>query len=132
MAHVGSCFCGAVKLEVTGSPEAMGYCHCSSCRSWSAGPVNAFTLWDPDAVKVTQGADQIGKMMELPPAEAAKRVQEIGAARTLLVGDEPRDIVFAGPGASAGAGGSRSGSTVAPSTRSSTPPAGSTHSTAAT
>ena len=47
MGHVGSCFCGAVKLEVTGSPEAMGYCHCSSCRSWSGGPVNAFSLWKP-------------------------------------------------------------------------------------
>jgi len=38
----------------------MGYCHCESCRHWSAGPVNAFTLWPPDAVQVTQGADNIG------------------------------------------------------------------------
>jgi hypothetical protein len=45
---------------VTGEPVGMGYCHCSSCRSWSAGPVNAFTLWPPDAVKVTKGADKIG------------------------------------------------------------------------
>lgn len=29
-------------------------------RSWSAGPVNAFTLWPPDAVKVTKGADLLG------------------------------------------------------------------------
>ena len=58
--YSGNCFCGAVKLTVTGSPAAMGYCHCGSCRSWSAGPVNAFTLWDPKAVVVTQGADSIG------------------------------------------------------------------------
>ncbi len=58
--HKGQCFCGAVEVEVTGAPEAMGYCHCSSCRSWSAGPVNAFTLWKPDAVKVTAGGDNIG------------------------------------------------------------------------
>ena len=58
--HTGSCFCGAVTLEVSGAPEAMGYCHCASCRSWSAGPVNAFSLWKPDAVRVTKGADQIG------------------------------------------------------------------------
>ena len=57
MAHFGNCFCGAVKLEVTGSPEGMGYCHCRSCRSWSGGPVNAFTLWKPDAVRVTAGAE---------------------------------------------------------------------------
>lgn len=58
--HAGTCFCGAVEIEVTGAPEAMGYCHCSSCRSWSAGPVNAFTLWKPDSVKVTKGAESIG------------------------------------------------------------------------
>jgi hypothetical protein len=37
----------------------MGYCHCSSCRSWSGAPVNAFTLWKPEAVKVTSGAEQV-------------------------------------------------------------------------
>lgn len=58
--NTGACFCGAVELEVTGAPEAMGYCHCASCRSWSAGPVNAFTLWKPDNVKVTKGADMVG------------------------------------------------------------------------
>jgi hypothetical protein len=56
----GSCFCGAVELTVTGAPEAMGYCHCTSCRRWSASPVNGFTLWQPEAVKVTKGAEHIG------------------------------------------------------------------------
>jgi hypothetical protein len=59
MTHKGSCFCGAVEIEVTGEPEGMGYCHCRSCRSWSAGPVNAFSLWKPDAVRVTAGAEYI-------------------------------------------------------------------------
>jgi hypothetical protein len=54
--YQGSCFCGAVQLTVSGEPIAMGYCHCDSCRHWSAGPVNAFTLWKPDAVRITQGA----------------------------------------------------------------------------
>jgi hypothetical protein len=58
--HTGRCFCGAVELEVTGAPEAMGYCHCASCRSWSAGPVNAFTLFQKDNVKVTKGAEHVG------------------------------------------------------------------------
>jgi hypothetical protein len=56
----GTCFCGGVEVEVTGAPEAMGYCHCGSCRSWSAGPVNAFTLWKPENVRVTRGAELIG------------------------------------------------------------------------
>jgi hypothetical protein len=38
----------------------MGYCHCESCRTWSAGPVNAFTLWKPEALRVTRGMSSIG------------------------------------------------------------------------
>ena len=56
-AYQGSCFCGAVKLTVGGEPAGMGYCHCESCRRWSAGPVNAFTLWKPETVRITRGAD---------------------------------------------------------------------------
>jgi hypothetical protein len=57
--YKGACFCGAVEIEVSGQPNAMGYCHCRSCRSWSGGPVNAFSLWNTDAVKVTKGADLV-------------------------------------------------------------------------
>ncbi len=42
----------------------MGYCHCESCRHWSASPVNGFTLWSPDAVTIavtiTKGAANVG------------------------------------------------------------------------
>jgi hypothetical protein len=62
--YKGTCFCGTVAIEVTGAPEAMGYCHCESCRSWSAGPVNAFTLWKPGSVKVTKGAEFVGRFMK--------------------------------------------------------------------
>jgi hypothetical protein len=62
----GSCFCGAVQFTVSGEPAGMGYCHCESCRSWSAGPVNAFTLWKPEAVRVTKGADKIGTYNKTP------------------------------------------------------------------
>jgi hypothetical protein len=58
--HKGKCFCGAVEIEVTGASEGMGYCHCQSCRSWSAAPVTAFTLWKPDSVRITKGAEHIG------------------------------------------------------------------------
>src|SRR3954464_1234408 len=58
--YKGACFCGAVELQVTGQPNAMGYCHCRSCRSWSGSPVNAFTLWPTEAVEVFKGAESIG------------------------------------------------------------------------
>jgi len=67
--HTGTCFCGAVEVQVTGAPEGMGYCHCASCRSWSAGPVNAFTLWKPGNVKVTRGAEFVGHYRKTPMSD---------------------------------------------------------------
>ena len=64
--YEGSCFCGSVHLTVSGNPMAMGYCHCESCRSWSAGPLNAFTLWPPNAVRITRGAEHIKTYNKTP------------------------------------------------------------------
>lgn len=64
--YKGTCFCGAVELVVTGETSGAGYCHCASCRSWSAGPVNAFTLWKNDQVKVTKGDDKIAEYAKTP------------------------------------------------------------------
>lgn len=64
--YKGSCFCGAVGFTVTGEPVVMGYCHCESCRHWSASPVNAFSLWAPDALRVIQGEDRIGSYNKTP------------------------------------------------------------------
>ncbi len=69
MAYSGECFCGAVKIEAAGEPEGMGYCHCRSCRSWSGGPVNAFTLWQPSAVKVTAGAEHLATFEKTPVSQ---------------------------------------------------------------
>lgn len=66
MTYSATCFCGTVELELTGEPAAMGYCHCESCRTWSAGPVNAFTLWDPAAVKVVKGKDSLRQYNKTP------------------------------------------------------------------
>jgi len=66
MDHMGSCFCGAVKLQVTGSPEAMGYCHCNSCRSCSGDSVNAVSLWNSDAVQIKSGAEHVATFQKAP------------------------------------------------------------------
>ena len=64
--YKGACFCGAVQVEDSGDPEAMGYCHCESCRSWSGNPVHAFTLWKSDSVKVTNGSEYIVTFQKTP------------------------------------------------------------------
>lgn len=69
MTHAGECFCGSVKIEVSGDPAGMGYCHCRSCRSWSGGPVNAFSLWPPEAVKVVAGQDKLATYAKTATSE---------------------------------------------------------------
>ena len=45
------------------------------CRSWSGGPVNAFSLWKPDAVRVTAGPENIAtfKKTELSHRQYCKK-----------------------------------------------------------
>jgi hypothetical protein len=49
----GSCFCGAIRYEVTGPLTQVTYCHCSKCRKWH-GHVGAFTAVDRDAFRITE------------------------------------------------------------------------------
>jgi hypothetical protein len=65
----GRCFCGEVQFEVSGEPAAMGYCHCESCRTWSAGPVNAFSLWNPESLRITKGAQSIAGFAKTPQSD---------------------------------------------------------------
>lgn len=83
--YTGECFCGAVAIEATGAPEAMGYCHCESCRHWSAGPVNAFTLWKPESVRVVRGEDKLGSYNKTPKSYR-KWCQECGGH---VLGEHP-------------------------------------------
>jgi hypothetical protein len=90
MTTTGTCFCGAVEITVTGAPEAMGYCHCRSCRSWSAGPVNAFTLWQPSAVAITKGEEFVATIAKTPLSQR-KYCTKCGGH--LMTGHEPISLV---------------------------------------
>ena len=67
----GTCFCGAVEVSVSGEPAAMGYCHCESCRKWSASPMNSFILWPAAAVQVTKGKELIQTYNKTPRSTRA-------------------------------------------------------------
>lgn len=64
--YTGRCFCGDVEFALNGEAEAMAYCHCDSCRQWSAEPVSAFTLWKPGNIKITKGAENISGFSNNP------------------------------------------------------------------
>jgi hypothetical protein len=55
-----ACFCGAVQIELSGSPAVQAYCHCSSCRGWLGAPIHAATLWPEANVRVVEGENKLG------------------------------------------------------------------------
>lgn len=69
--YQGQCFCGAVKIEVSGEPAVAGICHCESCQKWHAAPIAAFALWPKDSVRITQGEDILGTFNKT--GESARR-----------------------------------------------------------
>ena len=44
----GSCLCGAVRFEATGTPRFQGFCHCPPCRKASSGHSAAITMEQTD------------------------------------------------------------------------------------
>jgi hypothetical protein len=57
--YKGGCFCGAVEIEASGAPEAMGYCHCGSCRLFSGAPLVTFVMFQSDNVRVLKGEEHL-------------------------------------------------------------------------
>ena len=58
--HIGTCFCGSVQVRATGAPLEMGYCHCDSCRFYSAAPLVAYALFAEEQITVTEGSELLG------------------------------------------------------------------------
>jgi hypothetical protein len=53
----GSCLCGGVAFEMTGTPRGVTHCHCSRCRK-TRGSANATNLFLPiDGVRYLRGEE---------------------------------------------------------------------------
>eukprot|EP01108_Squamamoeba_japonica_P001266 TRINITY_DN150_c0_g1_i2.p1 TRINITY_DN150_c0_g1~~TRINITY_DN150_c0_g1_i2.p1 ORF type:complete len:176 (-),score=23.77 TRINITY_DN150_c0_g1_i2:36-563(-) len=56
----GQCFCGAVKLELTGKPDWFCLCHCTICQRLSGGEYQTFVaVRSHDRLKVVEGQDNL-------------------------------------------------------------------------
>lgn len=55
MAIKGSCLCGAVRYEITGSFEMAGHCHCSMCRKSHGAAFVTWAMVNPDQFRWTPG-----------------------------------------------------------------------------
>jgi hypothetical protein len=76
------CSCEAVELQLTGSPAACGFCHCSSCRDFYALPVFSVTGWKREAVQVAKGEDRIGEFTH--PTKQMRRFFCLTCGETLF------------------------------------------------
>lgn len=51
------CDCGAVTLEMVGTPRVHAFCHCEDCRALLDVPYHSLVAWDADQVRIASGAD---------------------------------------------------------------------------
>lgn len=56
-AAFGSCLCGAVRFEVTEDFEAVGYCHCTSCKKISGAGGTVSGIVRSEAVRIVAGEE---------------------------------------------------------------------------
>lgn len=55
----GSCYCGAVRYEITGRLLIFAYCHCPDCRKFSGSAFSAVLAVEAEGFRVTAGADHL-------------------------------------------------------------------------
>jgi hypothetical protein len=49
----GGCHCGAIRYEVTGTPEHSALCHCSDCRKSAGAPMVGWALFPEGQVTIS-------------------------------------------------------------------------------
>jgi len=57
----GSCLCGEVHYEITGSLGVFQYCHCSRCRKFTGSAHAANIIVAPDQFKWLKGEELLGR-----------------------------------------------------------------------
>ncbi|SFI89752.1 GFA family protein [Celeribacter neptunius] len=54
-ARIGTCRCGAVRLEVTAPPFMTAACHCDGCKKMSASAFSLTAMFPASGLRVAQG-----------------------------------------------------------------------------
>ena len=55
MTITGGCYCGEIRYESKGEPQAMLQCHCRECQYISGGNANLITVLPADGFSFTKG-----------------------------------------------------------------------------
>ena len=51
----GGCLCGEVRFQITASPLAAYYCHCTMCQRATGGPFSTSATVPIEALAITKG-----------------------------------------------------------------------------
>jgi len=69
MVMKGSCLCGAVSYEVTGTFKVMGNCHCSICRKSHGAAFATWGIIDSDQFRWISGEEYVQAYESTPGRE---------------------------------------------------------------
>ena len=69
MTVTGSCLCGSVTYEITGSFGPAGHCHCSVCRKSHGAAFVTWAFVDPDQFRWTSGTEMVDGYKSSPERE---------------------------------------------------------------
>jgi len=58
---LGSCLCGEIQYEVTGSLGVFQYCHCSRCRKFTGSSYGANIIVAPNQFEWIKGEEFLGR-----------------------------------------------------------------------
>lgn len=62
----GSCYCGAVKYEITGKPLAFMNCHCPDCRKFTGAAFSPVVVAEAAGFRLLAGADHLVPFQSSP------------------------------------------------------------------
>jgi len=78
MKITGGCYCGAVRYEIDGEPQASLQCHCRECQYISGGFAAALMLFPLEIFQLTSGEMKQFRRSDLErPVTQHKRHQNI-------------------------------------------------------
>lgn len=69
MAIRGSCLCGTVRYEISGSFAGAGHCHCSMCRKSHGAAFATWAFVNPDQFRWTAGGESVAGYKSSPGRE---------------------------------------------------------------
>lgn len=93
----GSCICGSVRYEITGTPRAFFHCHCGRCRKASGTGHASNIIVKPESAEWTSGQERLGTY-KVPDAERFRTVfcKDCGCPMPRIAADLSVAVIPAG------------------------------------